>query len=110
MGKFVAVVVPDEKKAYECLRAIEELHKEGDVTLFAADIVKRDEREGPDGTLSVVHQSDRGPAGMGVGTLVGSLIGLFGGPVGERLIVIIVTPSSRAIIACDGLADASMGV
>jgi uncharacterized membrane protein len=82
MERFLAVVVPDEKKAVACLHVLEELDADGDVTLFAADIVQRDQREGPDGTLSVVHQTDRGPIGMGVGMLVGSLIGLFGGPVG----------------------------
>jgi uncharacterized membrane protein len=82
MEKLVAVVVPDRKDALACLQILEELDADGDVTLFATDIVHRDERAGADGTLSVEHQSDRGPVGMGAGMLVGSVLGAFGGPVG----------------------------
>lgn len=78
MSNFVVVVVPDEAKAYEAMRAMKELHAEGTVTLFGAAVVER--KSG--GKLEIKQEVDRGPVGLGLGSLVGGLIGLFGGPVG----------------------------
>jgi uncharacterized membrane protein len=80
MNRFVTVVVPDEKKAYECVRALEDLHREGAVTVYATAVVQRE----ANGTLSVVKRcSDEGPLGIGVGVLLGALMGAFtAGPAG----------------------------
>jgi uncharacterized membrane protein len=78
MSKFVVVTVPSEPKAYEALQAMNDLHAEGSVTLYAAAVVERNE----DGTLSVKQAMDEGPLGFGVGALVGGLIGVIGGPAG----------------------------
>ncbi len=78
MDKFVAVVVPDETKAYECINALQELHNEGSVSVYATAVVQRE----PKGTLSVKQMSDDGPVGTALGALLGSMIGLIGGPVG----------------------------
>jgi uncharacterized membrane protein len=77
MSKFVVVVVPEEKKAYQALHAIKALHAEGTVTYYGASIVARK----PDGTLEVKQAADEGPLGLATGTLVGGLVGLLGGPV-----------------------------
>lgn len=78
MSKFAVVVFEDEKKAYEGLRALEELHAEGSLTLWGTDVLRRD----AEGGVSIVKRDDRGPLGTGLGTLAGGLVGLFGGPVG----------------------------
>jgi uncharacterized membrane protein len=78
MSKFVVVVLPDEKKAYEALHSIKALHNEGTVTFYGAAVVERK----PDGKLDVKQAADEGPLGFATGSLVGGLIGLLGGPVG----------------------------
>ncbi len=78
MNKFVIVVVPDEKKAYEYVHALEALDKDGSVTVYATAVVQRE----ANGSLSVKHRSDVGPIGTALGSLIGALIGIFGGPVG----------------------------
>lgn len=81
MSKFVVVVLPDEKKAYEALHAIKSLDAEGTVTFYGAAIVARK----PDGTLDVKQAVDDGPLGMATGTLVGGLVGLLAGPAGAAV-------------------------
>jgi uncharacterized membrane protein len=81
MSEFAVVVFPDERKAHEGLRALEMLHEEGSVTLYASALVERD----ADGTLAVIEQTEPGALGFGVGALVGALIGLFAGPVGAAV-------------------------
>lgn len=78
MSKFVVITFPDEKKAYEGVRSLKELHAEGSLTLYSSSVVQRDSH----GMLSVKDKDSEGPIGIGVGALVGGLIGLFAGPVG----------------------------
>ncbi len=78
MDKFVVVVVPEEKKAYEGLRALQELHEEGSITVWGTAVVQR----APDGVLEIKQSNEQGPLGFGVGALLGGLIGIFAGPVG----------------------------
>ena len=81
MNKFMVVVFENEKKAFEGMSALDRLHEEGGVTLYAATVVERQ----ADGKLSVKHREEQGPLGTGVGMLVGGLIGAFGGPVGAAI-------------------------
>jgi len=74
MSKFIFVSFPDEAKAYEGTRSLEELHAEGSLTLYAVAVVAKS----ADGKLTVKRESDRGPLGIAVGSLVGGLIGLLG--------------------------------
>lgn len=78
MTEFAVVIFPDETKAYEGLRAMQELHDEGSATVYATSIVHRQ----PDGVLKVDERSYEGPVGTAVATLVGALAGVFGGPAG----------------------------
>jgi len=79
ISSFVAVVFPDERKAYEGLRALKKLHEECSITMYSNAVVQRS----AEGWLSVKEKQTEGPAGTGVGALVGGLIGLLaGGPVG----------------------------
>ena len=81
MSKFIFVSFPDEAKACEGTRSLDELHAEGSLTLYAMAVVAKD----ADGKLMVKRQSDRGPLGIAVGSLVGGLIGLLGGPIGAAI-------------------------
>ena len=46
MDRFIAVVVPDEKKAYECIHALQSLDAIGSVTLYTSAVVQRDPKGG----------------------------------------------------------------
>ncbi|HUJ24450.1 MAG TPA: DUF1269 domain-containing protein [Myxococcales bacterium] len=81
MDKFAVVVLPDEKKAYEAVRALQDLHVEGSITLWGTAVIERK----PNGVIDIKQSMDEGPLGFGVGTLLGGLIGLFGGPVGVAI-------------------------
>jgi uncharacterized membrane protein len=81
MSTFAVMVFEDEKKAYEGLHALQQLHGEGSLTVWGADVVQR----AADGKISVVKSDDAGPLGTGLGALTGGLLGLFGGPVGAAI-------------------------
>jgi len=80
MEKFIVVVFDkNEAKAFEALRAIEELDKIGEISVYDAQIVVKT----PSGLARVIDEDDnRAFAFVGGGGLVGALIGLLGGPVG----------------------------
>ena len=78
MNKMLIAVFDTETKAYEGLSALKGLHKNGDITLYAAAVIHKDQN----GQIKVKESADQGPIGTGVGLLTGSLIGLLGGPVG----------------------------
>ena len=78
MNKMLIAVFETETKAYEGLSALKGLHKNGDITLYAAAVINKDQN----GQIKVKESADQGPIGTGVGLLTGSLIGLLGGPVG----------------------------
>jgi uncharacterized membrane protein len=78
MSTFVVVVFPDEKKAYEGVRALKELNGEGSLTLYSDAVVQRS----AEGKISVKQVEGEGPIGTAVGALVGGLVGMFAGPLG----------------------------
>lgn len=78
MDKMIVTVFKDEKSAYEGMSALEELHAEGSLTLFAASVVARDVH----GQLSVKQGNGGGPIGTIFGLTTGGLIGLLAGPIG----------------------------
>ena len=78
MDKMLVVVFDSELKAYDGSRALQELHNEGNINLYAKAVIDRD----AGGKVEVKEEGDMGPVGMGVGLLTGSLIGLLGGPIG----------------------------
>ncbi|MGZ9164388.1 MAG: DUF1269 domain-containing protein [Anaerolineales bacterium] len=77
MDKILMVVFDNESKAYEGSRALQDMHDEGSINLYAKAVIVRD-----DGNVQVKQSSDIRPVGTAVGLLAGSLIGLFGGPIG----------------------------
>jgi uncharacterized membrane protein len=78
MNKMLVAVFDTEAKAFEGLSALKDLHKDGEITLYATTVLLKDQG----GKLSVKRVDEQGPAGTAVGFLTGSLIGLIGGPVG----------------------------
>lgn len=76
MNKFVVAVFPNEGKVYQGIHLLKELHADGTITLYGTAVLERK----PEGELSIKQWNDQGPLGLGVGTLVGGFIGLFGGP------------------------------
>jgi len=81
MDKFVVVAFPDEKQAYEGVRALKELSGEGSLTLYSTAVIQRDAKGG----IAVKQAQTDGPIGTGVGALVGGMIGLFAGPAGAAV-------------------------
>jgi uncharacterized membrane protein len=78
MNKMLAVVFDTEAAAYEGLGALKDLHKDGDITLYATAVIVKDSS----GAVTVKQGADEGPIGTGIGLLSGSAVGLLGGPVG----------------------------
>jgi len=80
MDKVIAVVFDNEKKAYEGLSAIRELHQDGNITLYDDAVVVKDT-----GGKVAMREVSEGAVGTVVGLLTGSLVGALGGPVGLAL-------------------------
>src|SRR5690348_12711232 len=78
MNKMLVAVFDSETAASEGLGGLKELHKNGDITLFATTVLTKDKA----GNVIVKQAVDRGPAGTALGFLTGALIGVLGGPVG----------------------------
>ena len=78
MSKFVVVVFQDEKSAYEGSRAVQDLHNEGSIVVYASAVISKDDS----GVVQLEDAVDEGPVGMATGMLVDTLIGMLGGPAG----------------------------
>ena len=78
MNKMLVAVFSTEPAAYEGINALKELHKDGDITLYATAVIAKDSS----GAVTVKQDADEGPIGTAIGLLSGSAVGLLGGPVG----------------------------
>lgn len=78
MERMLVVVLDDESKAYEASRALNQLDREGSITIHAESVITKN----ADGTVTVKEADGDFPIRTGGGTAIGSLIGLLGGPVG----------------------------
>lgn len=78
MEKMLVVVLNDETKAYEASRALNQLDREGSITVHAESVITKN----ADGTVAVKEADGDFPIRTVGGTAIGSLIGLLGGPVG----------------------------
>jgi uncharacterized membrane protein len=78
MERLMAVVFDNESKAYEGLRALNQLDDEGSITAYAAQVIQKT----PDGKISEKQTQGNFPLQTSRGFLMGSLLGLLGGPVG----------------------------
>ena len=78
MNKMLVAVFDTEPAAFEGLSALRDLHRDGDITLYASAVIVKDKT----GKMNVKQEADDGPVGTAVGLLTGSLIGILGGPAG----------------------------
>ena len=79
MGDNILVTVFDtEAAAFEGLTTLKDLHRDGDISLYASTVIAKD----PSGTVAVRQAADEGPIGTLAGIVTGGLVGLLGGPVG----------------------------
>lgn len=78
MNKMLVAVFADEKAAFEGQSALKDLHKKGDITLFASAVISKDEK----GAVHLNTAAEAGPGGVATGLFAGGLIGLLGGPIG----------------------------
>jgi uncharacterized membrane protein len=77
-NKILVSVFDSERTAFEGLTALKDLHRDGDITLYASTVIAKD----ASGAASVRQAADNGPSGTLTGMLAGGLVGLIGGPVG----------------------------
>jgi uncharacterized membrane protein len=77
-NKILVSVFDSEQKAFEGLTALKDLHRDGDITLYASTVIAKD----ASGTVAVRQAADTGPIGTLAGIVTGGLVGLLGGPVG----------------------------
>jgi len=78
MNKMLLAVFDSETAAFEGLKALKDLHDNGDITLYSWAVIARDKN----GKIELKEQADRGPVGTALGLLTGSVIGLLAGPAG----------------------------
>ena len=78
MNKMLVAVFDTEPAAFEGLQALKDLHRNGDITLYATAVVVKDFA----GSVSVKQTGDQGPLGTAVGMLTGSATGLLAGEAG----------------------------
>lgn len=74
----LVAVFNTETAAFEGLQELKDLHRDGDITLYATAVLVKDLA----GDVSVKQSADEGPLGTAVGMLTGSVTGLVAGEVG----------------------------
>jgi uncharacterized membrane protein len=79
MGNKILVSVFDsERTAFEGLEALNDLHRDGDITVYGSTVMAKD----PSGKVSVRQEADSGPTGTLAGIVTGAFVGLLAGPAG----------------------------
>jgi len=107
MERMLVVVFDDEAKAQEGSRALQGLGEDSIIAVHASRVVTKD----PDGTITPIKTYEALPEGTMGATAVGSLIGMFGGPVGlavgaaSGFVIGATTDLARARVANDFVGD-----
>lgn len=78
VNKIIVAVFDSEKAAYQGVAALKDLHRDGEISLYASSVIAKDDA----GAVTVRQAADSGPLGTLVGIVAGSLVGLLGGPAG----------------------------
>lgn len=78
MNKMLVAVFDTEANAFEGLSALKDLHRDGDITLYASAVIVKDTT----GKIGLRQAADDGPVGTALGLLTGAVIGILGGPAG----------------------------
>lgn len=78
MNKMMVAVFDTEAAAFEGLSALKDLHRDGDITLYASAVILKDKAN----KISIRQAADDGPVGTALGLLTGAVLGILGGPAG----------------------------
>ena len=78
MSKYVVTVFDDEKGAYDGARALIDLDNQGSIAVYEGAVISKE----PDGRVRIRDEATEGPIGTMSGMLLGSMIGVLGGPGG----------------------------
>jgi uncharacterized membrane protein len=81
MNKTLVAIFESEEAAFNGLTALKELHRTGDITLYDAAVIAKDNL----GNSSIVKEPANPMTGTFLGMFVGALVGVFAGPVGVAL-------------------------
>ncbi len=81
MNKILVAVFNTESQAFEGLSALKDLHRDGDISLYATMVLSKDAQ----GQVTTKQALDKTVSGTGYGLLLGSLAGVLAGPAGLLL-------------------------
>lgn len=102
MEKFIAVVFDTEAAAYKGETALRDLHRNGELAVYAAAVIGKD----LDGKIEVKKFEDEGPIGAAFGLILGGVVGVLGGPL--ALASGVAVAGSAASAAATGMAAGSL--
>ncbi len=100
MEKFVAIVFDTEEAAYKGADAMRDLHRNGELAVYAAGIITKDS----EGEISVKSSADEGPIGTAFGMLLGAMVGVLAGPVAVASGAAVAGSAAAASAAAGGMA------
>ncbi|MDV7144318.1 hypothetical protein R3X27_16675 [Tropicimonas sp. TH_r6] len=104
MDKFVAVVCDDENTAYKATEALKELHRKGDLVIYAHGVISKD----ADGVAVLKKSEDEGPIGTAFGALMGAMVGVLAGPAAVAAGAAVAGTAAAATAASTGMVVGSM--
>ncbi|WP_068113335.1 hypothetical protein [Tropicimonas marinistellae] len=104
MDKFIAIVCDDEATAYKATEALKDLHRKGDLVIYAHGIITKD----LDGVAVLKKSEDEGPIGTAFGMLMGAMVGVLAGPAAVASGAAIAGSAAAASAATTGMALGSM--
>jgi uncharacterized membrane protein len=104
MEKFIAVVFDTEEAAYKGADALRELHKDGELAVYAAGIIAKD----AEGIVEVKKTADEGPIGTAFGMMLGAMVGVLAGPAAVASGAAVAGTAAAAQVAAGGMAVGGM--
>ena len=81
MNKMLVAVFDNETAAFKGLSALIDLHRNGDISLYASAVIVKDKT----GAIGIKQAADDGPVGTALGLLTGGLIGILAGPASRHM-------------------------
>ncbi len=104
MEKFIAVVFDTEEAAYKGADAMRDLHRDGELAVYAAGIIAKDN----EGNVEVKKSADEGPIGTAFGLMLGAMVGVLAGPAAVASGAAVAGSAAAAQAAAGGMALGSM--
>lgn len=104
MEKFVAVVFDSEEAAFKGAEALRDLHRNGELAVYAAAVIGKDE----DGQVAVKKAQDEGPIGTAFGMMIGAMVGVLAGPAAVASGAAVAGTAAASQAALGGMAMGSM--